>query len=74
MTQTNNEIDDEPVMANQEGNGLKQRLSSGNYKVVTGVCSSTGKLSSQKVWKAKSLDKQLTDALTTGKGVIRVQF
>lgn len=40
---------------------------SGNYKVVTGVCSSAGKLSSQKAWKVKSLDKELTDALTAAK-------
>jgi hypothetical protein len=53
---------------------LKQDLNSGNYKVVTGVFSSTGKLSSQKAWKVKSPDKELTDALTAGKGVIRVQF
>ena len=53
---------------------MKQRLNSDNYKVVAGVCGSTGKLSSQKVWRVKSLDKELTDALTAGKGVIRVQF
>lgn len=73
-TLANNEIEDEPVIARQEGDSLKQKLNSGNYKVVTGVCSSTGQLSSQKVWKANSLDKELTDALTAGKGVIRVQF
>jgi hypothetical protein len=70
----NNEVDDEPVIAHQEGDGLKQRLDSGNYKVVTRARSSTGKVSSQKVWKVKSLDKELTDALTAGKGVIRVHF
>jgi hypothetical protein len=53
---------------------LKQKLNSGDYEVVSGVCSLTGKLSSQKVWKVKSLDKELTDALTAGKGFIRVQF
>jgi hypothetical protein len=53
---------------------LKQILSSDNYKVVAGVSSSTGKLSSQKAWNVKSLEKELTDALTAGKGVIRVQF
>jgi hypothetical protein len=53
---------------------LKQRLDRGNYKVVTGVSSSMGKLSSQKAWKVKSLDKELTDALTAGEGVISVHF
>jgi hypothetical protein len=53
---------------------LKQRPNSGNYKVVTSACSSTGKLSSQKVWKVKSLDNELANALTAGKGVIRVHF
>ena len=52
---------------------MKQKLDSGNYKVVTGECSSMGKLSSQQVRKVKSLDKELTDALTACKGVIRVQ-
>jgi hypothetical protein len=33
-----------------------------------------GRLSSQKAWKVKILDKELTDALTAGKGVIRVRF
>jgi hypothetical protein len=69
-----NEIDGEPVIAHQERRRLETGLNSGNYKVVTGACSSTGKLSSQKVGKVRSLDKELTDALTAGKGIIRVQF
>ncbi len=67
-------MDDEPLIAHQEGDGLRQRLNSGNYKVVTGARSSAGNLNSQKVWKVKSLDKELTDALTVGEGVIRVRF
>jgi hypothetical protein len=47
---------------------------SDNYSAVTGICGPQGKLSSQKVWKVKGLDKELTDALTAGKGVIRVHF
>jgi hypothetical protein len=53
---------------------LKQRLSNGNYKVFTGVYSSSGKLSSQRAWKVRSLDEELTDALRAGRGVIRVRF
>ncbi len=53
---------------------MKQRLNVGNYKVVTDVCSSTGKLSSQKVCKVQSSEVELTDVLTGGKGAIRVHF
>jgi hypothetical protein len=53
---------------------VKERLQSGNYRIVTGVFDTRGTLKTQKTWQASSIDNELNEAFEEGGGTIVVQF
>jgi hypothetical protein len=56
------------------GRLIRERLATGQYKVVTGVFDRDGTLRSQATWRGASLDDALTYSFDQGGDVIIVQF
>jgi hypothetical protein len=53
---------------------IKEKLQSGNYKVVSGIFTTEGVLKAQRVWEASRMDEELTGEFEKSGGVIVVKF